>query len=554
MHEQAHQFLNDASESRKEKNKLREFFSENGLTLEEDVASGAEFYLELLLQPRYLGLCCLLSTPHGPARENLARMRHTLDKSTSTHYGVSPSSQRHLHRHLVPLVLAPLFLGTILAITLVPGALALKQCLILLNVLLSIQLITGASRWIPAIVVLGPLCVAGATLQWGLFGTRIWEIPHMSSVLVCYLGWTISGCVASVLSAMTNALQLVRLSLIIGYGLIAAAVTMSTLPYVWAAGVAAALLLGTVYSSVYLMRNDEVTFPSGAYTFKFAISQLLAAIVVGVPLSVVLLQQRWGSPTTIETDGFVTISAIGTAFWIGAYRIADSIACNAIQRHLRRVQRRTGRITLGSSPVYWHKAYVAFSNTLAHHAFETSVARHERCATGTLKQCLVAPGVMDQYCLGMRLITPDVFISFSSADRELVTQIRGELDKAEIGCWIDQERLHAGHSDWSVEIRDAIIFSSAVIICMGPSGIGAYQRQEADLALERRHANGLPVIPLLLPGCQDTPSEMEDLTHIDRRNASAGSLVDGEMIERIRHSIQYARGGIRFGFGRAGQP
>lgn len=112
--------------------------------------------------------------------------------------------------------------------------------------------------------------------------------------------------------------------------------------------------------------------------------------------------------------------------------------------------------------------------------------------------------------------TYDVFISYTSKDRETALDIHRRLKRAKLKVWLDKARL-AGGDDFGDEIEVALERSRAVAILQGSSGIGPYQKNEIARAAKHK---GLRLIPVLLPGLRRiprTPIELERLHRIDLR-------------------------------------
>jgi hypothetical protein len=66
----------------------------------------------------------------------------------------------------------------------------------------------------------------------------------------------------------------------------------------------------------------------------------------------------------------------------------------------------------------------------------------------------------------------------------------------------DRDSLAPGQF-WHERLEQALGDAQAVVVCLGPSGIGRWQKQEIALAQERHlRDETFPVIPLLLPGAE----------------------------------------------------
>ncbi|MGE0127429.1 MAG: TIR domain-containing protein [Blastocatellales bacterium] len=100
----------------------------------------------------------------------------------------------------------------------------------------------------------------------------------------------------------------------------------------------------------------------------------------------------------------------------------------------------------------------------------------------------------------------DLFLSYNSRDRELVVRVQELLLKRAIRTFFDRNDLTPG-MPWQSELEQAISRVRAVAVLIGGEGIGAWQRPEKELALDRqvqeeRAGRRFPVIPVLLPGAE----------------------------------------------------
>ena len=99
--------------------------------------------------------------------------------------------------------------------------------------------------------------------------------------------------------------------------------------------------------------------------------------------------------------------------------------------------------------------------------------------------------------------TRDLFLSYNSRDREAVLRVWQQLEARAISTFLDRNDLTPG-LPWQTELEVALAKVNAVAVFIGSEGIGAWQRPEKELALNRQqqaqHAGRrFPVIPVLLP-------------------------------------------------------
>src|SRR5438552_11502374 len=89
---------------------------------------------------------------------------------------------------------------------------------------------------------------------------------------------------------------------------------------------------------------------------------------------------------------------------------------------------------------------------------------------------------------------PDVFVSYSSADRDRVLPIADRLAAAGISIWLDRHEIVAATS-WAEEIVRAIGACKVVLLMCSDASMRSWAvKQEIQLAGERRKA----LLPLLL--------------------------------------------------------
>jgi WD40 repeat protein len=105
--------------------------------------------------------------------------------------------------------------------------------------------------------------------------------------------------------------------------------------------------------------------------------------------------------------------------------------------------------------------------------------------------------------------TFDVFVSYSRADAEATRQVRSRLTEAGVATFLDRDQLPAGQ-EWLPALEQAIAACRAIVVLIGPAGLGTWQRREVQLALDRqaeaeRAGRTVPVIPVLLPKVADPP-------------------------------------------------
>lgn len=97
----------------------------------------------------------------------------------------------------------------------------------------------------------------------------------------------------------------------------------------------------------------------------------------------------------------------------------------------------------------------------------------------------------------------DVFLSYNSADRDVVASIAERLQGERLEPWWDRWALTPG-VPWQEEIVEGLRASGACAVLVGPTGIGAWAREELavahDLAAKDRNFR---IFMVLLPGAPE---------------------------------------------------
>lgn len=101
----------------------------------------------------------------------------------------------------------------------------------------------------------------------------------------------------------------------------------------------------------------------------------------------------------------------------------------------------------------------------------------------------------------------DVFIAHSTDDRPAVLELCRALRRHGVTPWVDVEQIQPG--TWIQDGMEAAIRSvRTAAVLLGPRGIGPWQRIEIRAFTERWVEEGIPVIPVLLPGRPRLPTEL----------------------------------------------
>lgn len=92
---------------------------------------------------------------------------------------------------------------------------------------------------------------------------------------------------------------------------------------------------------------------------------------------------------------------------------------------------------------------------------------------------------------------PDIFISYSSADRPFVSKLNTRLNDLGIRTWFDQTRIQAG-SAWKQRIEQGLEVCSGLIVILTPNSV---QSKWVKFEWETAQAQGKPVFPVLRENC-----------------------------------------------------
>jgi len=132
----------------------------------------------------------------------------------------------------------------------------------------------------------------------------------------------------------------------------------------------------------------------------------------------------------------------------------------------------------------------------------------------------------------------DVFLSHNSRDKPQVEDIGNRLRARGLRVWLDEWELRPGFP-WQEGLEEAIQASRAVAVFIGAEGLGAWQEPEMRAFIARSRREKVPVIPVLLPGCPDSPQLnlfLDAYTWVDLRDG-----VTEEGLSRLAWGITGAK-------------
>src|SRR6516162_8987068 len=119
----------------------------------------------------------------------------------------------------------------------------------------------------------------------------------------------------------------------------------------------------------------------------------------------------------------------------------------------------------------------------------------------------------------------DLFLSYNSADHTLVEEIARKIRDQRLEPFLDRWYLVPG-ARWRARLEQILSSCKAVAIFVGPGEMGRWQQREVDVALDlQANCPSLPVIPVLLPGCEPPLGFLRQLTWVDLRNQAVDQAI-----------------------------
>ncbi|MEY2536312.1 MAG: hypothetical protein QOG67_52, partial [Verrucomicrobiota bacterium] len=123
---------------------------------------------------------------------------------------------------------------------------------------------------------------------------------------------------------------------------------------------------------------------------------------------------------------------------------------------------------------------------------------------------------------GANELSYDLFLSYNSADHGVVENVARKLRDEGLEPFLDRWNLAPGMR-WRLELEKTLGSCKAVAIFVGRGEMGSWQQREVDVALDLQSRNpSLPVIPVLLPGCEPPLGFLSQLTWVDLRAQTNG--------------------------------
>ena len=111
----------------------------------------------------------------------------------------------------------------------------------------------------------------------------------------------------------------------------------------------------------------------------------------------------------------------------------------------------------------------------------------------------IAPGNQSPMLRGVRY---DAFLSYNSEDRPVVEELAERLRTEGLNLYLEVWELLPGR-EFQPGLAGALIDSRTCVAFLGPSGLGPWQKEELQVAIDKRVRDpDFHVIPVLLPGAE----------------------------------------------------
>lgn len=103
--------------------------------------------------------------------------------------------------------------------------------------------------------------------------------------------------------------------------------------------------------------------------------------------------------------------------------------------------------------------------------------------------------------------TFDAFMAHNSADKRAVGKIADYLREHGLRPWLDKEQIAPGRF-FQDAIQEQLPRCKSALIFIGRAGVGRWQTVEIRSLMTRCVEQNIPIIPVLLPGAQEIPTEL----------------------------------------------
>jgi len=107
-----------------------------------------------------------------------------------------------------------------------------------------------------------------------------------------------------------------------------------------------------------------------------------------------------------------------------------------------------------------------------------------------------------------------VFLAHNSQDKREVMALGDQLRQHGVYPWIDVEQIAPGRWFQDV-IQSAVRKVKAAAVIIGKAGVGRWQAVELRTFVSRCVEQGIPLIPVLLPGVTSIPDDLPFLCELN---------------------------------------
>lgn len=161
---------------------------------------------------------------------------------------------------------------------------------------------------------------------------------------------------------------------------------------------------------------------------------------------------------------------------------------------------------LSKSPMWAVEVHAA--TTHLQHTLQQLIKTSDRIYEGLAQ---LNSSLSDQYAF-------DVYICYDSSDREEVEVIAEQLKAQGLKPWLDVWEIRPGEA-WQSTLEKQLSHIRSAAVFLGKKGIGPWQNNEVRAILREFVEQNRPVIPILLPECDqinpELPAFLKNRTWID---------------------------------------
>ncbi|MFQ4136122.1 toll/interleukin-1 receptor domain-containing protein [Nodosilinea sp. PGN35] len=130
----------------------------------------------------------------------------------------------------------------------------------------------------------------------------------------------------------------------------------------------------------------------------------------------------------------------------------------------------------------------------------------------------------------------DVFLAHNSKDKDQVRLICSHLRQEGLKPWLDEEGILPGN--WFQDVIQGIIRKArSIAIFLGPHEMGRWQMLESRAAMQRCVEEGVPLIPVLLPGALKIPDEFSFLNQLHA--VAFNHINDLDALQKLVRGIKF---------------